>query len=230
LSYFINLVKLELMEKKLLILLTLTLTFVGCNFSNLRETMIKRKELHTIQNEPERKKAIEEKDKEKQKAQNDSLVKTLLGRFSMALKTDSIEYSYTYHVQELLEKSSDILFFKEADIKDIERATGYYLITVYSFFPEIVGQFKVNPRLSDRLLRELKRKDDLEMGCLVVKVDEILPVKTDILLNIEEFYKTGDSNLVSEDDIKNNVHIKLNAGTSPFYFIKGELIDFYLLR
>ena len=54
------------MKKLILILFTLIITFAVCLFYNSRENKIKRKELQTKQSEPERKKVLEEKDKEKQ--------------------------------------------------------------------------------------------------------------------------------------------------------------------
>jgi hypothetical protein len=55
-------------------------------------------------------------------------------------------------------------------------------------------------------------------------------VKTDVDLEIQKFNNTGESNLVSEDDIKDNVHISFDSDVLPFYFMKGELIDYYLLK
>lgn len=216
------------MKKQILILLALLLSFASCN---LRENTIKKKETKLEQTEPEQQKVIKKENSDKQKALNISLVKTLLERYPSALLTDSVQDSYTYYFQKLLGKSSDLLLFSEAFIKDIEGTNrGYYLITIYSFFPKIIGQFKIHEPLLSRLLKELKPEDNYESGCFVVNVRDLFPVKTDLTLNINEFYNTGESTRVSEDDIRDNVHIDLESGGFPFYFINGELVDFYLLK
>jgi hypothetical protein len=94
----------------------------------------------------------------------------------------------------------------------------------------MVGKFLVNSQLAGQLIKGLRPKDLLKNCCLVVKVKELIPIKTDVELKIEEFNNTGETNLVSEDDIRDNVHISLDTDILPFYFINGELIDFYLLK
>ena len=216
------------MKKLLLILLTLTLTFAGCN---LRENTIKNQETQTKQTEPELQKVIKEDNTDKQKTLNDNLVKNLLERYPSALITDSIQDSYTIYLQDLLIKSSNLLFFNDASIKDIEGTNrGYYLITIYSYFPKIIGQFKIHEPLLSRLLKELKPEDIYESGCFVVNVRDLIPVKTHLALNINEFYNTGESNRVSEDDIRNNVDIALTSDSFPMYLINGELIDYFILK
>lgn len=211
------------MKIKLLILLALTLTVAGCN---LREKMVEKQEAQKEQTEPERQ-LVKEK---KQEGLNDSLTKNLLNKFPTAAKTDSIQFSYTYYFQDLLDESSNLLFINEAFIRDIERSkTGYYFITTYSFLPKIIGQFKIQQPLLNRLLKELK-SDNLYEGCFVVRVKELKSVKTDLNLNISEFYNTSESSKVSEDDIRNNIHLDLSSGSLPSYFINGELIDYFILN
>lgn len=215
------------MKKLYLILVVFLLSITGCN---LRENIIKKQGAQKEQTEPERQLVKEGKLKENKEGLNDSLTKNLLNKFPTAAKTDSIQFSYTYYFQDLLDKSTNFLFIKKALIRDIERSkTGYYFITTYSFFPKIIGQFKIQQPLLNRLLKELK-SDNLYEGCFVVKVKDLKSVKTDLNLNISEFYNTGESSKVSEDDIRNNVHLDLSSGGLPSYFINGELIDYLILK
>ena len=154
-----------------------------------------------------------------------------MGSFPTALKSDSIEDCYTYYIEELLEKSSGLLFIEDGFINDIEsRGGNAYLITINSSSPKIIGKFQVNQQLSNRLMKEVKPRDTYENACLVVKVSRILPIKNNLLINIDEFSTSGESNRVSADEIRKNVHIGINSGDEAFYYIKGELIDYYLLK
>ena len=212
------------MKSFLIILLVFILLISSCT---LKEEKAKQQEIQAEQIESKR----QELEEEKQKALNDSLARELLDRFPYALNADSIEEdSFTYFFQEQLVKSSNLLFMSEAGINDIEKINGGYLITVQGYFSDIFGKLLVDAQLSRRLLKELKPTDIYETCCLVAKIKQITPITTDIGLSIEEFYITEESNIVSEDRIRNNVHLNFDSNYSPFYFINGELIDYYILK
>ena len=219
-------ITLEFMKKLLLILFTLILIFGACTS---KEEKIKKQDIQTKQTETESPKVIKEKQIDEQTAIKESLRKKLLESYPTVLNVDSVRHSFTYVFQNLLEKSSSLLYLKDALIRDVEAATGYYIVTVYNYFPQIAGKFKVYPEVSKRLLKELNPKRSYTKCCIVVKVRELMPIKTDVELRIDEFDNTSESSRVSEDDIRNNVHISFDSEVLPFYFIKGDLIDFYLL-
>lgn len=215
------------MKKLLLIVFTLSLIFTACT-SN--QEKIKKKEIKTKQTQSEPEELIQKENKNKQEALNNSLIIKLFERFPSALRTDSIQDTFTYYFQDLLKKSSNLIFIEEAWIKDIEEIDGSYVLSIYNYDPKIVGKFLLNSQLSTRLLKELKPDDMDEVCCLVAKVNGIVPIRTDVALKIEKFTLTPNSTVVSEKDIRDYIHIGFEPDFFPFYFINGELIDFYLLK
>jgi hypothetical protein len=220
--------KLEFMKILLLILISISLFITGCSS---KENSTKKQ----VQTEPKQQDIIK-KEKDKKESLNYNLVKKLIQKYPSALVTDSIEDSYTYFLQQQLSKCSYLLLFSEADIKDFKGTNkGYSIITLSSCLPQIIGHFKVKDELVTRLIKELKPDDTYVSGCFVVSVNKIIPVKTELILDIEEFDKTIESSesdivTVTKKDISDNVQIGLGSVNLPFYFLNGELIDFYIIK
>jgi hypothetical protein len=194
--------------KKLLFAIILIL---GACTSN--KESLKKQEIQTQQSDSEQQKNAKD---ELTRNRNHSLTMNLIERFPSALRTDSIQDKFTYYFQYLLKKSSNLLLIEDANIKDIEEIDGKYMLSVYNDDPTIVGRFFINSQLSARFLKELKPTDIDEDCCLVVKVNEIVPIRG--------------GTAVYEKSSNDYVHISFDSTVSTSYFINGELIDFYLLK
>jgi hypothetical protein len=180
----------------LLIILNLIFTFESCTS----------KSEESYQKKVIKEKAESEKQAELEKKQsniNDSLKSLLFNRYSTVTNLDSIGYySYTYIYQNLLKKSNQMLFMREAFIVDIEKINENYLISINCFYRNIFGKFVINSQLSSRLNNELEETKKIAKCCVVVKVTELTSNKMDL------------------PDEK----------SGPFYLLKGELIDYYFLE
>jgi hypothetical protein len=163
-------------------------------------------------------------------AYNDSLGTELFKKYPNALNVDTIQNSYTLFFQDLLEKSSNYIFVKEAYIEDVQRLNGNILITVYSISPKMVVNLYLKPQMAKVLISRLQINDTYLSCCLIAFIKEVIPVHSNLAAKIEDFSYTPDKNMVSDEDIRDYVHINLNPSFSPIYFVKGDLIDFYFLK
>lgn len=161
---------------------------------------------------------------------NDSIGTKLFKKHPNALNVDTIQDSYTLFFQDLLEKSSNLIFIKEAFIKDVRRYNKNFIITVYSYYPEMVVNLYLNPQMAKELTSKLQINDTYLSCCLIAFIKEIIPVNTDLAAKIDDFSFIPDDNKVSDEDIKDYVHIGFNSSFSPIYFVKGDLVDFYFLK
>lgn len=144
---------------------------------------------------------------------NDSLSKLLIGRYPNAYDLDSLNFSFTYIFQEALEKSSNVLYIRESLLRDIEKINDQKILSVYKYFPKTLGKLSISPQLYDRLLKEIEPFGFYRKISVVLKVSELSPIHADVSSTDEEEVRLG-----------------INLTTEPFYYIKGELIDFYLVK
>jgi hypothetical protein len=161
---------------------------------------------------------------------NDSIGIELYKQHPNALNVDTIQDSYTLFFQDLLGKSSNLIFVKEAFIKDVRRHNGNFIITVYSYSPEMVINLYLNSQMAKELTSKLEINDTYLSCCLIAFIKEIIPVNTDLVAKIDDFSYVPEDNNVSDEDIRDYVHIGFNSSFSPVYFVKGDLVDFYFLK
>jgi hypothetical protein len=164
---------------------------------------------------------------------NDSLGIELLKKYPTSLNMDTIQNSFTIFFQNLLEKSTNLIYVKEAFIEDIEKQNGNLIISVYSYYPSMVGRYRTDSLLAKQLVSNLKMDDTFISCCYIANVKGFIPVHTELVTQIDKFSLTPEdpeNNVITENDISDYVHLNLDDSSLPFYFIKGELIDFYILK
>lgn len=159
-------------------------------------------------------------------SKNDSLSSSILLKYPNAVKTDSIRGLYTYAFQELLEKSSNILFFQNGRIRDIEEFKGDHIITMEG--RDIQGRVIIKSDIWPKFVKYIGSPRTRPRGGFIVKVLLITPVQSETILTFDNIPSSAGEAL-SEKDLSDYVHISFETRTRPFYIISGELIDFYLL-
>jgi hypothetical protein len=162
-------------------------------------------------------------------AKNDSISQELFKKYPTALKVDTIDFSYTLFFQDFLEKSNNLIFVKEAYIKDIRKFDGNYLITTYSFSPKMITSLYLASQEGKRLTSNLEIGNTYENFCFIANIKELIPISTDLIAKIDDFSFTPDENTVSDEDIETYVHLSLDPSFTPVFFIKGTLIDYSIL-
>ena len=207
-------------SSSLLIFFILTLTFCSS-----------RKESDTKQDrqgaEAYIKKSTSERSQVKdQPSKNDSLSSSFLIKYPNAIKTDTIRVLFTYAFQELLEKSSNIVFFQNGRIRDIEEFKGDHLITLEG--RDVQGRIIIKSDIWLKFVKNIGSPRTRPRGGFIVKVSSITPVQSECAINIDDI-SSSDGETVSEKDLSDYVHLSFETSTRPFYILTGELIDYYLL-
>ena len=186
-------------------------SFTSCDYIRKKNSL---KDVKTSENTSLTKDEIKEIKETKIKNTNDSLSKLLLLRYPSAYNLDSLKFSFTYIFQEALEKSSNVLYIRESYLRDIENIDDQKFLSIYNYFPKTLGKLRISPELYDRLLKEIKPSGFYRRSGIVLKVSELFPVHADVTCT----------------DLGDEVHLGINLTIDPFYYLKGELIDFYILK
>jgi hypothetical protein len=201
-----------------------------CESCTSKKEKIRQQEIKVKQLEIEKGKEAEKLEEQKDQEFNDSIILSISKKNPLAVNLDTIEYKLTYFFQDLLEKSSNLVFIKEAWIKDLEKYKDYYLISVYTYSPEMYGKFRVNSALSGQLLKKIKSDDTYEKLCLVVKVNTLVPINNELVAQIEKFSFTPEDNTVNESDVSDYFHLEFNSSFNPFYLVTGDLLEIAILK
>ena len=161
---------------------------------------------------------------------NDSLSLLLGIKYPNAIKTDTLSTIYTFVFQNLLKKSSNVVFFQNGRIRDIEEYNGNYLITVDNM-RDIQGRFLIKPSLWKEFVMHIgSKRGSRQRGGFIVNISSIIPIQSEIVVNIDDISNSAIGGKLSSFDISDYVNFSFDTRTRPFYILNGELIDFYLLN
>jgi hypothetical protein len=159
-------------------------------------------------------------------AKNDSISQQLFKKYPDAVNVDSIQYSYTLFFQDLLEIANDLIFVKQAYIKDIRRLNGNYLITTFSYSPKIITSLYLPSQRAETLISNIEIGNTYESFCFIARIQDFIPISTDLFANIDDFSFTPDENIVSDEDIETYVHLSFDQSFTPVLFINGTIVDY----
>ena len=158
---------------------------------------------------------------------DDSLALLIELKYPKAIKTDTLRYLFTYSFQELIERNSNLVYFQNGRIKDIEKDKENYVITIDKTF-DIQGKFLVKPQLWSEFVKYLNPTKTRLRGGFIVKISSIIPVQAETIINIDDIPPHQGGEGLSGSDLSNYVHLSFDSRTRPFYILNGELIDFYI--
>ena len=212
----------------ILILVLISLLSESCS---LKSERLKQREGQVTLNEAEKKRETEKIERQRNETFNDSVTLIIKNTCPSAFDFDTVEYRFTYFFQSLLEKSSNLIFIKEARIENIEKFKDTYIVHVSSYSPQMFGKFKLSQSLSKRILTELESNDYNEDCCLIVKINKLIPVNSEIVAQIDKFSLTPEEeDYVTESDVRDYVHLSFDSSLDVGYLLSGEILDYALLK
>jgi len=197
------------LQSKLLILFTLLLCVQSCDYIREQKSLNSQK---SPEIKPLTQHEISKIEEKKKKNTDDSLSILLSNRYPSAYNLDSLKYSFTIVLQDALEKSEKILYIRETFLKDIERLNSEKYISLYSFFPKTFLKLRISPKLFDLLYKEVVPFGYDKILSVIIKVDSMSTIQAEL------------SCLDSDDGVR----LGVTSNLDPVYFLRGELIDFYL--
>jgi hypothetical protein len=167
---------------------------------------------------------------------NDDFSLLLRARYPNAVNIDTIRKLFTYEFQELLKKSSNMTFIKMGRINDVEEYKGKQIITIER--RNVIGRFLIDSQNWPEFVKDISTlKGQARRGNFVVKITSIIPVHSEININIDDFSMPIDDAIDSENDhidipgndLQDYVHLSLDPTNRPYYIFYGVLIEYHFL-
>lgn len=139
----------------------------------------------------------------------------MIDDYPSAYNLDSLKFAYTIVFQKSLNKSNNLLYIREAFIRDIEQDNKETYLILSTFFPKTLLKLGINQFQFEQIYKQYLDDEYMNRLCIVLNVNKLQSILTDITAS------------ESSEDSK----LYLQVGSEHLYYIKGKLLSYkYLVR